>query len=77
VARLEASGLLERVPDPDGRRAARIHLTEAGTNAPRRVGLRHGRHVAQVMTRTFSVEQLTQLRELCETLIATTESARA
>jgi len=73
VARLEANGLVERVPDPDDRRAARIRLTAAGADAQRRVGRRHGHHVAQIMTRTFSVEQLEQLRALSQTL---TESAR-
>jgi DNA-binding MarR family transcriptional regulator len=72
VARLEANGLVERVADPDDGRASRIGLTEAGASAQRRVGLRHGRHVAQIMTRTFTVEQLEQLRELCHTL--TTET---
>jgi DNA-binding MarR family transcriptional regulator len=73
VARLEANGLLERLPDPDDGRASRIRLTEAGASAQRHVGLRHGHHVAQIMTSTFSVEQLKQLQELCETL---TESAQ-
>ena len=72
VTRLEASGLLERVPDPADGRASRIRLTEAGASAQRHVGLRHGHHVAQIMTHAFSVEQLQQLRALCETL---TESA--
>ena len=72
VARLEGSGLLERVPDPEDGRASRIRLTEAGAAAQRHVGLRHGHHVAQIMTSTFSVEQLNQLRDLCQTL---TESA--
>jgi DNA-binding MarR family transcriptional regulator len=76
VARLEASGLLERVSDPADGRASRVRLTEAGVSAQRHVGLRHGQHVAQIMTHTFSVEQLRQLQELCETLIATTESTR-
>jgi DNA-binding MarR family transcriptional regulator len=72
VARLEAGGLLERVPDPDDGRASRIRLTEAGASAQRHVGVRHGHHVAQILTQAFSVEQLEQLRALCETL---TESA--
>ena len=72
VARLEGSGLVERVADPDDGRASRIRLTEAGVSAQRHVGLRHGHHVAQIMTQAFSVEQLQQLRALCETL---TESA--
>ena len=73
VARLEADGLVERVADPEDGRASRIRLTEAGASAQRRVGVRHGHHVAQIMTRTFSVEQLEQLRRLCTTL---TESVR-
>jgi DNA-binding MarR family transcriptional regulator len=73
VARLESAGLVERVADPADGRASRIRLTEAGAAAQRRVGLRHGRHVAQIMTRTFSTEQLRQLRELSHSL---TESAR-
>jgi DNA-binding MarR family transcriptional regulator len=72
VARLEASGLLERVADPDDGRASRIRLTEAGASAQRHVGLRHGHHVAQIMTQAFSVEQLEQLRALCETLTEST-----
>jgi DNA-binding MarR family transcriptional regulator len=73
VARLETAGLVERVADPADGRASRIRLTEAGAAAQRRVGLRHGHHVAQIMTRTFSTEQLRQLRQLSQTL---TESAR-
>ena len=73
VARLEERGLVERVADPADGRASRIRLTADGVDAQRRVGLRHGRHVAQLMTSTFSVEQLNQLRALCETL---TESTR-
>jgi DNA-binding MarR family transcriptional regulator len=68
VARLEANGLVERVPDPVDGRAARIRLTAAGARAQRRVGLRHGRHVAQIMTRAFSPAELEQLRELSQHL---------
>ena len=73
VARLEERGLVERVADPADGRASRIRLTEAGASAQRSVGLRHGHHVAQIMNRTFSVEQLQQLRDLSQTL---TESTR-
>jgi DNA-binding MarR family transcriptional regulator len=65
IARLEAMGLVERVDDPDDRRACRIRLTRSGTDLQRRVGRRHGRHVAQTMTRALDTEQLEQLRELC------------
>lgn len=70
IARLEAAGLVERVDDRDDRRACRIRLTDAGAAMQRRVGLRHGRHVAQTMTRRLSDEQLAQLRELCLALTA-------
>jgi DNA-binding MarR family transcriptional regulator len=74
VARLEAAGLVERVVDPDDGRASRIRLTDAGSETQRRVGLRHGRHIAQTMTRNLTVDQLRHLRDLCRTLIDTTES---
>ena len=74
ITRLEAAGLVERLDDPDDGRACRIRLTEAGSHAQRGVGLRHGRHVAQTMSRRFSNEQLLQLRDLCRSL--TTESTR-
>jgi DNA-binding MarR family transcriptional regulator len=70
IARLETAGLVERVADPDDGRAARIRLTAAGTDAQRRVGLRHGRHVAQAMTRSLSDDQLAQLRDVCRVIAA-------
>jgi len=78
ITRLEAAGLVERVDDPDDGRACRIRLTDAGVQSQRDVGRRHGRHVAQTMSRRFSNEQLLQLRELCRSLTApaTTESIR-
>jgi DNA-binding MarR family transcriptional regulator len=81
IARLEAAGLVERVDDPDDGRACRIRLTPYGVRAQRHVGLRHGRHVAQTMTRRLGDEQLLQLRDLCRALTATesatTESIRS
>jgi len=71
IARLEAAGLVERVDDPDDGRASRIRLTEAGADTQRRVGLRHGRHVAQAMTRRLDDEQLRTLRDVCRALVAT------
>ena len=65
VARLEAAGSSSASDDPADGRACRIRLTAAGVDAQRGVGLRHGRHVAQIMTRAFSAEQLEQLRDLC------------
>ena len=72
IGRLEAAGLVERVVDPDDGRACRIRLTDAGADAQRDVGRRHGRHVAQTMTRSLSDEQLRQLRDLCRALTAPT-----
>ena len=65
IARLENRGLVERVDDPDDGRACRVRLTGSGVRAQRAVGLAHGRHVAELMTRALSREQLVQLRDLC------------
>ena len=65
IARLENRGLVERLDDPDDGRACRVRLTESGVRAQRAVGLAHGRHVAELMTRALSREQLVQLRDLC------------
>lgn len=69
IARLEEAGLVERDADPDDGRASRIRLTAEGVAAQRAVGLRHGRHVAQTMTRALNDDQLLQLRDLCRALI--------
>jgi DNA-binding MarR family transcriptional regulator len=70
VARLEARGLVRRVGDPDDARVCRVRLTEAGAELQRRVGLEHGRHVAQAMTRNLDRDQLLQLLDQCRRLIA-------
>jgi DNA-binding MarR family transcriptional regulator len=70
IARLEARSLVERSDDPDDGRACRIRLTEAGARAQRQVGARHGRHVAELMTRALSRDELVQLRDLSRALTA-------
>jgi DNA-binding MarR family transcriptional regulator len=65
IARLEKRGLVTRGPDPDDARACRIMFTPAGADAQRRVGTAHARHVADVMNRTLTRDQLRQLNELC------------
>lgn len=73
VARLEARGLVQREDDPDDARASRIRLTPAGVEVQRRVGLAHGRHVAKAMARALDRDELLQLQQLCERLIAGVE----
>ena len=68
VARLEARGLVQRVPDPDDARASRIRLTAAGVATQRRIGLTHARHVAEAMTRNLDRPELEQLLDLCRRL---------
>jgi DNA-binding MarR family transcriptional regulator len=72
IARLEDRGLVERADDPDDGRACRMRLTRAGVRAQREIGLAHGRHVAEALTRGLSREQLVQLRDLCRALIVDT-----
>jgi DNA-binding MarR family transcriptional regulator len=76
IARLEARGLVERIDDPDDRRACRVRLTEAGVRAQRAVGLAHGRHVGALMTQGLSRAQLVELRDLCRALTAGIEDVR-
>lgn len=74
VARLEARGLIDRRPDPEDARASILSLSKAGLHLQKRVGARHGRHVAEAMTCRLDDQQLTQLRDLCELLLATSPS---
>jgi DNA-binding MarR family transcriptional regulator len=76
IGRLEARGLVERLDDPDDRRACRVRLTEAGAREQREVGLAHGRHVAELMTRGLSRAQLVQLRDLCRALTGSGDDVR-
>jgi DNA-binding MarR family transcriptional regulator len=77
IARLEARGLVQRAEDPHDARACPIRLTPAGVRAQRHVGAAHGRHVAASMTRTLDREQLIRLRDLCQTLTASSEDRPA
>ena len=76
VGRLEARGLVRRVDDPEDGRASRIRLTDAGASLQRRVGLAHGRQVAQAMTRNLDREQLLQLGDLCVRLTVGSDHPR-
>jgi len=70
VSRLEARGLIERQHDPEDARASILSLSRAGVHLQKRVGAKHGRHVAEAMTRRLGDAELTQLRDLCERLLA-------
>jgi DNA-binding MarR family transcriptional regulator len=72
IARLCDAGLTERAADPEDARATRVRLTRAGVDTQRRVGIRHGHHVAKVMTAALDVGELEQLTGLCTALITTT-----
>jgi DNA-binding MarR family transcriptional regulator len=69
VARLEARGLVQRVPDPEDARACLIRLTAAGLTTQRRIGRAHARHVAEAMTRNLEREELERLLDLSRRLI--------
>ncbi|MGB3027673.1 MarR family winged helix-turn-helix transcriptional regulator [Paradevosia shaoguanensis] len=69
VGRLEARGLIERHPDPDDARASILCLSKAGAHAQRRVGARHGRHVAEALSSRLDDDQLIALQTLCERIL--------
>ena len=60
IARLEAAGSSAGSTIPSDARACRVRLTESGVRAQRAVGLAHGRHVAQLMTRSLDRDELVQ-----------------
>lgn len=70
VGRLEARGLIERHPDPDDARASILCLSKVGAHAQRRVGARHGRHVAEALSSRLDDDQLLALQALCERILA-------
>ncbi|MFM9441431.1 MarR family winged helix-turn-helix transcriptional regulator [Streptomyces acidiscabies] len=49
LGQLEKAGYLIRTPDPDDRRAQRVHLTEAGLSAAQRVREVSRRSIAQAL----------------------------
>lgn len=68
IARLERRGLIERSHDPEDRRAARLRLTAEGRAVQSRIGAQHTRDVAALMQ--LDPDGLTQLRNLCDELVA-------
>jgi DNA-binding MarR family transcriptional regulator len=70
VARLEARGLVERRADPEDARASILRLSKAGVHLQRRIGAKHGRHVAETLSSRLDDGQLTTLRDLCARILA-------
>lgn len=81
VDRAERDGLLERRPDPQDRRQARIHLTTAGQRLARRAMKRHHDLAEELVApldrkdREALRRLLGQLREAIEQHSSTKESA--
>lgn len=81
VDRAERDGLLERRPDPQDRRQARIHLTAAGQRLARRAMKRHHDLAEELVApldrkdREALRRLLGQLREAIEQHSSTKESA--
>jgi DNA-binding MarR family transcriptional regulator len=69
VARLEARGLIERETDPEDARARILRLSKAGVHLQRRVGAKHGRHVAEALSSRLDNDQLTMLKDQCERIL--------
>ncbi|WP_236683570.1 MarR family winged helix-turn-helix transcriptional regulator [Demequina aurantiaca] len=68
VDRLEARGLVERLPDPADARSVRIGLTASGREAQRIAGSSHGVSVTRTMTAALSPEELRTLIALTRKL---------
>lgn len=71
VDRLASRGLIRRETDPADARGVLLSLTGSGRAAQRHVGRRHARSVATAMNARLTVDQLTQLEELCLRLTRT------
>lgn len=69
IARLEERGLIERMADINDARASIVHLSKAGAYLQRRIGALHGRHVAEALSARLNDDQLTTLRDLCQTIL--------
>ena len=69
VEQLEKQGYLERRPDPSDRRARLVFLTERG-KAVRPVAVKAGREVERRWAKLTSKEDVEQLRESLQTLLA-------
>lgn len=69
VQRLEARGLLERVPCPGDRRATNARLTEAGLRKVRDSAPGHAAIVRDTVIDALSAEQVDQLAAICDAVL--------
>jgi DNA-binding MarR family transcriptional regulator len=68
VDRLVERGIVSRAADPKDGRGVRLALTEEGVAVQRRIGLRHGRSVAQAVRARLTPLEIGQLEEICAKL---------
>ena len=65
VDRLAGRGIIERRSDPADGRGVRLSLTDAGRALQRRIGRRHARGVARVLTAGLNPAEIQQLETIC------------
>lgn len=68
VDRLVDRGLVVRDRASDDGRSVRLSLSDAGAETQRRVGLGHGRHVAEALAARLGREDMESLARICERL---------
>lgn len=76
LGRMEKKGWLSRCEDPSDGRQAQISLSEEGRMLQRRVGKQHGAHVEERLRRGLTVEQMSNLQELCDSLTSAVSKQR-
>ena len=76
VSRLEGRGYVERRPCPEDRRATNATLTDAGWDKVVEAAPRHVGHVRDQVVDALSHEQLTQLAEICNAILARIPAAQ-
>lgn len=70
IDRLVSRGLVEKGNDPGDARGRIVRLTDAGFDVFRRVGVQHADAIAERVGGALSLDELAELRELCEKLRA-------
>lgn len=68
VERMEKSGLVRRMSDPDDRRGTVVVLTERGAEVQRRVGREHAEAITRYVGGALSEDELHTLHRLCDKL---------